>query len=94
MSKLKYTYLDYICAEFGFTKQDIESVPDSGISDDSVAEVCKKKYIQDQFKKFSDADLKDAANKLCDNPNPSTREEAIEFLVWVAILDLREEMDL
>lgn len=91
MSKLNYSYLDYLHREIGLTRKDIESVPESGSGDDACSVIADKEYVQQQLKDLSDDKLKEAVCSLCDDPELPTRKDSIMYIVWMVALNIKEE---
>lgn len=91
MSKLKYYYLDYLHREVGLTRGDIESVPESGSGDDACSIIADKKYVRKQLAEVTDEQLFDAVKRLCDDPELTSRKNAIMYIVWMVALSIKEE---
>lgn len=88
--KLLYTYFDHLYREVGLTRKDIKSVPASGPADDACSVIADKEYVKQQFADMTFEQLRQVVCALCDNPEITSRKEAIMFLVWVAALDIAE----
>lgn len=91
MSRLNYYYLDYLYREIGLTRKDIESVPQSGRGDEACSVIADKKYVQKQLAEVSDEQLFKAVKSLCDDPELTSRKEAIMYIVWMVALSIKEE---
>lgn len=92
-NEIKYTYLD--CREFGLEigvkQSDVSAICNSGDNDADVTEVCTQSYIIDQFNSKTDAELHSAVGYLGDDAKRDSRQEAIEFIVWVAAWNIFDE---
>lgn len=91
MSKLNYYYLDYLHREIGLTRQDIESVPESGSGDDICSVIADKRYVKKQLAEISNEQLFEAVRRLCDEPELSSRKDAIMYIVWMVALSIKDE---
>lgn len=94
MSKLSYYYLDYLHLKVGLTRMDIESVPESGSADCACFAIASKKYVRRQFTDIPTPKLYDAVRALCDNPELTSRHEAIAYLVWMTALNIKEGQEI
>lgn len=87
----QYYYLDYLYREIGLLPEDIETVPESDCADDACSVIADKGYVQKQLEDIPDDKLFEAVKSLCDNPELTTRKHAIEYIVWMVALGIKEE---
>lgn len=89
----QYYYLDYLYREIGLLPEDIESVPESGSGDDACSVIADRGYVQQQLADIPDDKLFEIVKSLCDDPELTTRKHAIEYIVWMAALGIKEEQE-
>ncbi len=87
---LIYEYLDYLHMEIGLRPKDVAMVPLSGCADDACDEIADKQYVIDQLADVSDEKLFDAVRALCDEPELTSRKDAIEYIVWIVACNIND----
>lgn len=87
---LIYEYLDYLHREIGLLPEDVANVPLAGCADDACSEIADKQYVIDQLADLSDEKLFEAVRSLCDDPELTSRKQAIEYIVWMAACAIKE----
>jgi len=90
MKEMIYDYLDYLNMEIGLTPEDVAMVPLAGCADDACSEIAGRQYVIDQLADVSDERLYEAVRSLCDAPELTSREHAIEYIVWMLACGIKE----
>jgi hypothetical protein len=90
---LVYDYLDYLYMEIGLLPEDVAMVPLAGCADDACDEIADKQYVIDQLADKTDKELFEAVRSLCDNPELTSRKQAIEYIVWVLACGIKESKE-
>ena len=87
---LIYEYLDHLHREIGLLPEDVANVPLAGSADDACSEIADKQYVIDQLADVSDKKLFEAVRSLCDDPELTSRKQAIRHIVWLVACAIKE----
>ena len=90
MANKLYASLNYF--DLYFTRKDVDSMPSSGVCDDTVKAIAKKPYIVRQFSAIGNSVLIKELTEYgaCDNIELQDKQANIERIIWLACSDIKE----
>ncbi len=89
---MKSYYLDYLHREIFLEEEDIQTVLESGRPDEAFSAIAAKPYVMEQFMADSFQTLKDVVSRLCDSPDINSRHDALMYIVWMAVRNIKERL--